>query len=97
MKIAITVEIPDEEIERVVARAVARVLDERAPADDGWLASGQAAAYLGLPSTNALHKLTAARKIAFEQDKRGGKCWFRRSDLDAYRRGERASQQLRAV
>jgi excisionase family DNA binding protein len=53
---------------------------------DRWLNTRQAAEYLGI-SLNALHKLTAARAIPFEQDRPGAKCWFRRSELDAWRRG----------
>jgi hypothetical protein len=52
---------------------------------DGWLDAKAAAAYLGFASAHPLHKLTARREIAFSQDATGGKCWFRRSDLDAYR------------
>lgn len=65
------------------------------PAEDAWLDARAASEYLGLPLSgpaqrpSALHKLTAARAIAFEQETPGGKCWFRRRDLDAYRRGER--------
>jgi excisionase family DNA binding protein len=54
------------------------------PTEDGWLDSQRAASYLGI-SRNALYKLTAARSIPFEQEQRGCKCWFRRSDLDAWR------------
>ena len=53
---------------------------------DRWLDTRAAAEYLGT-SPNALHKLTAARAIEFEQDAPGGKCWFQRSALDAYRCG----------
>ncbi|HTA98822.1 MAG TPA: excisionase family DNA-binding protein [Solirubrobacteraceae bacterium] len=52
----------------------------------GWMTSREAAAYLGLTLT-ALHRLTAARTIPFEQDAPGGKCWFNRTDLDTWRRG----------
>lgn len=63
--------------------------------DDGWLDARAASEYLGLPLSgpnrrpHALHKLTAARAIEFEQDCKGGRLWFKRSALDAYRRGER--------
>lgn len=57
---------------------------------DGWLDSGGAAKYLGI-SKNALHKLTASRTVTFEQEAPGCKCWFRRADLDAWRRGEQAN------
>ena len=51
-----------------------------------WMSSHDAATYLGL-SANALHKLTAARAIPFEQDGPGCKLWFRRTDLDRWRQG----------
>ena len=51
----------------------------------GWMASHEAAAYLGL-TLPALHRLTAARALPFEQNAPGGKCWFHRADLDAWRR-----------
>lgn len=50
----------------------------------GWLDTKGAAEYLGI-SANALHKHTSARTIAFTQDVPGGKCWFKRKDLDAWR------------
>lgn len=59
-----------------------------AGADDRWLSTKDAAAYLGL-SPNALRKLTASRSVPFEQEVAGGKCWFLRSELDQWRRGLR--------
>jgi excisionase family DNA binding protein len=50
----------------------------------------QAAEYVGV-TVAALHRHTAARTIPFEQDAPGGKCWFKRSELDDWRRGERAT------
>jgi hypothetical protein len=55
-----------------------------APTAEGWLDTKDAAAYLGL-TPNALHKHTSARTILFIQNAPGGKCWFKRSDLDAWR------------
>lgn len=66
-----------------------------APQEDGWLDGARAAAYLDI-SRNALHKHTAARTIPFEQDRAGCKCWFKRSDLDAWRTGPAAKTQPRA-
>jgi hypothetical protein len=54
------------------------------PVDDGWLDTNHAAAYLGI-TANGLHKLTAGRLIPFEQDGPGCRCWFKRSELDAWR------------
>jgi excisionase family DNA binding protein len=56
--------------------------------EDRWLSTREAARYLGI-TVNALHKLTAARAIPFEQEAPNAKCWFRRSELDAWRRGGR--------
>jgi len=53
---------------------------------NGWLDARAAAEYLGLPSADQLHKLTAARTIPFSQERPGAKCYFRRGDLDAYRK-----------
>lgn len=55
------------------------------PATRGWLDARRAAAHLGLPSVSQLHKLTSARAIPFSQERPGAKCYFRISDLDAYR------------
>ena len=37
----------------------------------------------------------AAREVHFEQDVPGGKAWFKRADIDAWRRGERPASRLR--
>ena len=79
----------DELVERVAERVLERLeLDAGQADEDRWMGTGDAAAYLGL-SANALHKLTAARAVPFEQEVVGGKCWFLRSELDAWRRGQR--------
>ena len=53
--------------------------------DGGWLDTRDAAAYLGLPSVDQLHKLTSERRLPFSQERPGSKCYFRRADLDAHR------------
>jgi hypothetical protein len=73
----------DELADRLAPKLAARLAAIEPPPDE-WLASSKAAAYLDL-SVNALHKLTAARAIPFEQDGPGCKMWFRRSALDAWR------------
>jgi Helix-turn-helix domain len=52
--------------------------------EDKWLDSKAAAEHLGI-SLHALHRLTSARTIPFSQERPGGRCYFRRSDLDAWR------------
>jgi hypothetical protein len=66
-----------------------------APAEpDRWLSTRAAAEYAGT-TPNALHKAMAAREIHFEQDTPGGKAWFKRADIDAWRRGERPGAGMR--
>jgi excisionase family DNA binding protein len=69
-----------------LAAALQPHLEQDPPADDPWMTSDQAAAYLGLTRT-ALHKLTSARTIPFEQERPGCNCYFKRAELDAWRRG----------
>jgi excisionase family DNA binding protein len=66
--------------------------------DDGWLDTKRAAEYLGL-TTSGLHKLTSARLIPFEQDGPNCRCWFKRSELDAWRErgGTRATLRMDRV
>jgi len=61
---------------------------------DRWLNTREAAEYAGT-TANALHKAMAAREVRFEQDTPGGKAWFKRADIDAWRRGERPGPELR--
>jgi hypothetical protein len=68
----------------LLAPKLERRLKRAAKTDDGWLDAKRAADYAGL-SVNALHKLTAERAIPFEQEGPGCKCWFKRSELDAWR------------
>ena len=81
-------------------RALAELLAPYLPAPavsadlDGWLSTREAAEYAGT-TPNALHKAMAAREIHFEQDTPGGKAWFKRADVDAWRRGERPAFRLR--
>jgi excisionase family DNA binding protein len=87
MGVAIVEALDDATLELLAAR-LAPHLDRRVGdrTDDAWLSSQEAAAHLGL-SVDALHKLAAARSIPFEQDGPGCKLWFRRSELDQWRRG----------
>jgi hypothetical protein len=59
----------------------------KATTSDGWLSTRDAASYAGC-STHALHRAMAAREVDFEQSGPGAKAWFRRSAIDAWRRGE---------
>lgn len=85
---AFIAELDEEALDALAERLRPRLAVEQGDAGtDRWMSSRDAAEYLGL-SRNALHKLTAARAIPFVQDVAGGKCWFLRSELNAWRRGE---------
>jgi hypothetical protein len=79
--------IPDEAVdalaERVADRITAR-LQEQPAAPAGWLDAKEAAVYAGC-SVSSLHKAMAAREIEFSQSVAGGKAWFRREWIDAWR------------
>lgn len=91
MDTELSLRLPNELLDSLadqLAPRVAALLQEAAGRTD-WLDSGEAADYLCL-STNALHKLTSARRIPFEQDVPGAKLYFRRSELDEWRAGRKA-------
>jgi hypothetical protein len=81
--------IDDDALELLAERLAPRLMGRLAQSEareDRWLDSKRAAEYLGI-TPNALYKLTAAREVPFEQDGPGCKCWFRQSELDAWRQG----------
>jgi excisionase family DNA binding protein len=77
--------------DRVAAALLARLEPAAAGAAPEWMDSRAAADYLGL-HRDTLRKLAAERAIPAEQDGRGCKLFFRREDLDEWRRsGGRAA------
>jgi hypothetical protein len=88
----------DEDGLRALAELLAPYLPAPAPPadEDGWLCTREAAEYAGTTPA-ALHKAMAAREIHFEQDTPGGKGWFKRADVDAWRRGERPASRIRGA
>ncbi len=68
-----------------VATAIASQLGVQHTTEDEWFDCRHAAEYLGV-HRDTLRKLAAERAIPAEQDGRGCKLYFRRSDLDAWRR-----------
>lgn len=86
----------DAVIEDLAERVAAAVISQLAATEEQelpeWLDSRRAADYLGV-HRDTLRKLAAERAIPAHQDGRGCKLFFRRSDLDEWRRsGGRASQ-----
>ena len=88
----------DQLAERVAERLAATSLsrsDEPSSADD-WFDSRHAADYLGV-HRDTLRKLAAERAIPSEQDGPNCKLYFRRSDLDAWRRSGGRPRHLAAT
>jgi hypothetical protein len=81
----LALDLDDAALDRLADQLAARIL-ARLPqrGEDGWLDAPAAASYLGI-SVTALHKLTSSRLLTFSQSASGGRCYFRRADLDAYR------------
>jgi hypothetical protein len=88
----------DERALRRLAELLAPYMTVLAPAasvePDRWMNSREAAEYAGT-TRYSLQKAMAAREVHFEQDAPGGKAWFKREDIDAWRRGERPASAVR--
>jgi hypothetical protein len=79
--------------ERLAPHLAERLASERADdGEDRWMTTAEAAGYVGM-STNALHKLTSARQVPFDQRAAGCRCYFRRSELDAWRQNGRPGRR----
>lgn len=76
----------DDALDALAERLAPRIA-ERLPQADEWMETADAARYIGR-SVTAMHKLTAARAIPFEQEKPGAKCYFLRTELDAWMRSQ---------
>jgi excisionase family DNA binding protein len=72
-------------VERVAAAVVSRLTADQDHDEREWLDSRDAAEYLGV-HRDTLRKLAAERAIPSHQDGRGCKLFFKRSDLDDWRR-----------
>jgi excisionase family DNA binding protein len=77
----------DEEDLAALARRLGPFLPATlTPAPDRWLTAHEAADYLGI-AYSTLKKRMAAGELPCERE--GGRCYFRRADLDAWRLGAR--------
>jgi excisionase family DNA binding protein len=88
-------QLTDQLVDRLAA-AVAERLARKNSTENEWLDSRHAADYLGV-HRDTLRKLAAERAIPSEQDGPGCKLYFRRSDLDAWRRGGGRPRHLATV
>jgi excisionase family DNA binding protein len=81
---ALLADLEDEDLRELAERLAPYLSPQRDDSGDAWLSTSEAARYLGV-SVHALRKRTAERTVPFVEDEPGGKCYFRRSDLDAWR------------
>jgi excisionase family DNA binding protein len=89
---AILAHVADLVVERLTVR-----LAMPPEAADEWLDTRKAAEYLGV-HRDTIRRLAAERAIPSEQEGAGCKLYFRRGDLDAWRRsGRRLPQHLAAL
>jgi predicted DNA-binding transcriptional regulator AlpA len=89
-----SLELTDDDLTRLAKRIAPLLAAElgdatvRTADDDGrWLRTPEAARHLGM-SVSELHRRASAGAIPHEQEGPGAALYFRRSDLDAWRRGE---------
>jgi excisionase family DNA binding protein len=80
----------------VVDRLVERTAANNGDHADEWLDARSAAEYLGV-HRDTLRKLAAQRAIPVHQDGRGCKLYFRRDELDEWRRSARSMRAATAV
>jgi excisionase family DNA binding protein len=89
-----------EHLVDLLAEKIAGVIADRLGAADRgpveWFDSRHAADYLGV-HRDTLRKLAAERAIPTEQDGPGCKLYFRREDLDAWRRSGGRPRHLTAT
>ena len=80
----------------LVVERLERIADAREPVEE-WLDARAAAEYLGI-HRDTLRKLAAERAVPVHQDAPGCKLYFRRDELDDWRRAGRTGRsRLRAV
>ena len=70
----------------VAAKVIDRLARQEGAAADEWLDTRSASEYLGI-HRDSIRRLAAERVLPAEQAGAGCKLFFRRSDLDAWRRG----------
>lgn len=78
---AVELNLPDELLEQIAARAAALVLEQQTSSAPTWLNTTDAADYIAA-KPGRIHDLVQLGKLAPRRD--GRRLLFRRDDLDAY-------------
>jgi excisionase family DNA binding protein len=83
--LSLTLALPAELVERIAQRAAAIVAERAEPKAEPWLTVEQAAAHLGI-STSQLYTLASRRRCnGLPLTKEGSRSYFRASELDRWR------------
>jgi predicted DNA-binding transcriptional regulator AlpA len=82
---AAVIELPERVLDEIAERVAARLAERSPPTGEPWLNVEQAAAHLGL-STSQVYSLCSARRTnGFPVVKEGSRSYFRASELDRWR------------
>ncbi len=77
----LTVNVPDELVERIAERAAELVAERQSPAVSEWLTTAEAAEHLRCPKSR-IYALVSARRIPHAKD--GSRTLFKRAELDRW-------------
>jgi excisionase family DNA binding protein len=84
----LAVALDPETIDQLAASIARRVFELMPdPSADPWIGAREAAEHLGIHDST-LKERAAAGELPAHQDAPGGPLWFKRSELDAARRGD---------
>jgi hypothetical protein len=78
----------DAALDELAAKLAPRLAARLGPGGDEWLDTKGAVAYLNMSSQHALQR-AKQHGLPYYQDVPGGKCSFKRSELDEWRAGNR--------
>jgi excisionase family DNA binding protein len=98
----LSIEVPQELLERIVSMVTARVLEQLGAERDGGRPSQEfmdaqaAAAYLGV-SVERVRKLKQRQALAYHQEAAGCRVLFARADLDEFMASQRESARREAA
>jgi excisionase family DNA binding protein len=83
--VSVTIDLPDALVEKIAQRAAAILADSVPAIAEPWLTVDQAAAHLGI-STSQLYTLASQRhRNHLPVTKEGSRSYFKASQLDAWR------------
>ena len=83
------IELPEAVIEQVAQRAAELLAERHAPAPEPWLTTAEAAAHMGLSTSQLYTLVSQRRRNGIPVTKEGSRSFFRASELDRWRQSGR--------